>query len=217
VPPQCGEVLPGRPCVHEHAYQDGGSPLVVRRLRRGDDDDRRPGVRPTHVNGGMHSMPGVCSRRSCKGRVHFPARARLGRSGSGPTATAPLRPLRASQVAWSRTMSSARVLNAGSSPARPALGRLPRSLSLRKRVGVVHNPARAREVAAGAIREAAVKMNHPPDLINVALETLVSRRRLDAGGSAAGPSRRAMPGGASATLCGPWSTCPECRDRRWTG
>ena len=28
------------------------------------------------------------------------------------------------------------------------------------------------------------------------------RRRLDAGGSAAGPSRRAMPGGASAILCG---------------
>jgi Domain of unknown function (DUF4158) len=40
---------------------------------------------------------------------------------------------------------------------------------------VVHNPARAREVAAGAIREAAVKMNNPPDLINVALETLVSQ------------------------------------------
>jgi hypothetical protein len=46
---------------------------------------------------------------------------------------------------------------------------------VRKRVGVVHNPARAREVAAGAIREAAVKMNNPPDLINVALETLVSQ------------------------------------------
>jgi hypothetical protein len=58
---------------------------------------------------------------------------------------------------------------------------------------VVHNPARAREVAAGAIRDATVKTNNPPDLINLALETLVSRRRLDAGGSAAGPSRRAKP------------------------
>jgi hypothetical protein len=42
------------------------------------------------------------------------------------------------------------------------------------------------------------------------------RRRLDAGGSAGWtiPARDA--GGASAMLCA-WSTCPECRDRRWTG
>jgi TnpA family transposase len=45
---------------------------------------------------------------------------------------------------------------------------------IRKRVGVTYNPARAREVAAKAIREAADKMNNPPDLINVALEMLVA-------------------------------------------
>lgn len=45
---------------------------------------------------------------------------------------------------------------------------------IRKRVGVVCDPARAREVVAEAIREAAVVKNNPPDLINVALEMLVA-------------------------------------------
>lgn len=45
---------------------------------------------------------------------------------------------------------------------------------IRQRVGVVCDPARAREVAAEAIREAAVVKNNPPDLINVALEMLVA-------------------------------------------
>jgi hypothetical protein len=44
---------------------------------------------------------------------------------------------------------------------------------IRKRVGVVLDPAGARTVAAEAIREAAHVRNHPPDLINVALERLV--------------------------------------------
>jgi TnpA family transposase len=46
---------------------------------------------------------------------------------------------------------------------------------IRKRVGVTYNPAKAREVAAEAVREVAEKMNHPPDLINVALEMLVAQ------------------------------------------
>jgi hypothetical protein len=45
---------------------------------------------------------------------------------------------------------------------------------IRDRVGVVHDPARARQVAAEAIREAALVKNNPPDLINVALEMLVA-------------------------------------------
>ncbi|MGH3547749.1 MAG: Tn3 family transposase [Pseudonocardiaceae bacterium] len=45
---------------------------------------------------------------------------------------------------------------------------------IRKRVGVVCDPARARGVAAAVIREAAVVKNNPPDLINVALEMLVA-------------------------------------------
>jgi hypothetical protein len=44
---------------------------------------------------------------------------------------------------------------------------------VRERVGVVLEPERARTVAARAIREAAEGKNHPPDLINVALELLV--------------------------------------------
>jgi hypothetical protein len=44
---------------------------------------------------------------------------------------------------------------------------------IRRRVGVVLDPAGARAVAAEAIREAAQVRNHPPDLINVALERLV--------------------------------------------
>jgi TnpA family transposase len=46
---------------------------------------------------------------------------------------------------------------------------------IRKRVGVVYDPKKAREVAAAAIREAAVVKNNPPDLINVALEMLVAQ------------------------------------------
>ena len=44
---------------------------------------------------------------------------------------------------------------------------------VRERQGVTYDQRRARAVAAAAIREAAVVKNHPPDLINVALERLV--------------------------------------------
>jgi len=44
---------------------------------------------------------------------------------------------------------------------------------VRERRGVVHDPERARAVAAAAIRAAAEVKNNPPDLINVALEMLV--------------------------------------------
>jgi Tn3 transposase DDE domain/Domain of unknown function (DUF4158) len=44
---------------------------------------------------------------------------------------------------------------------------------VRGRLGVVHDPQRARAVAEAGIRSAAEVMNHPPDLINVALELLV--------------------------------------------
>jgi hypothetical protein len=44
---------------------------------------------------------------------------------------------------------------------------------VRERLGVVHDPERARAVAAGPIRSAAEVKNNPPDLINVALEMLV--------------------------------------------
>jgi hypothetical protein len=44
---------------------------------------------------------------------------------------------------------------------------------VRGRVGVVHDPQRARAVAVDGIRSAAEVMNNPPDLINVALELLV--------------------------------------------
>jgi hypothetical protein len=44
---------------------------------------------------------------------------------------------------------------------------------VRERLGVVHDPERARAVAAEAIRWAAEAKNNPPDLINVALEMLV--------------------------------------------
>jgi Domain of unknown function (DUF4158) len=44
---------------------------------------------------------------------------------------------------------------------------------VRRRFGVVLDPAGARKVAADAIREAACARNHPPDLINIALERLV--------------------------------------------
>ena len=44
---------------------------------------------------------------------------------------------------------------------------------VRERLGVVHDPERARAVAAAAIRAAAEVKNNPPDLINVALELLV--------------------------------------------
>ena len=41
---------------------------------------------------------------------------------------------------------------------------------VRKRQGATRDPRRARALAAAAIREAAQVRNHPPDLINVALE-----------------------------------------------
>ena len=44
---------------------------------------------------------------------------------------------------------------------------------VRGRLGVVHDPQPARAVAEAGIRSAAEVMNHPPDLINVALELLV--------------------------------------------
>ncbi len=44
---------------------------------------------------------------------------------------------------------------------------------VRDRQGVTYDQRRARAVAAAAIREAALVKNHPPDLINVALERLV--------------------------------------------
>ena len=44
---------------------------------------------------------------------------------------------------------------------------------IRQRFGVVRDPAGARKLAAEAIGEAAHVRNHPPDLINIALERLV--------------------------------------------
>jgi hypothetical protein len=44
---------------------------------------------------------------------------------------------------------------------------------VRERLGVIHDPERARAVASAAIRSAAEVKNDPPDLINVALEMLV--------------------------------------------
>ncbi|MCA1697478.1 MAG: DUF4158 domain-containing protein [Actinobacteria bacterium] len=44
---------------------------------------------------------------------------------------------------------------------------------VRERLGVAHDPERARAVASDAIRSGALVKNHPPDLINVALEMLV--------------------------------------------
>ena len=44
---------------------------------------------------------------------------------------------------------------------------------VRARQGVTYDQRRARMLAAAAIREAALVKNHPPDLINVALERLV--------------------------------------------
>ncbi len=44
---------------------------------------------------------------------------------------------------------------------------------VRARLGVAHDPQRARAVAEAGIRSAAEVMNNPPDLINVALELLV--------------------------------------------
>jgi hypothetical protein len=44
---------------------------------------------------------------------------------------------------------------------------------IRERVGATLDPVRARALAEQAIREEAELKNHPPDLINVALEVLV--------------------------------------------
>ena len=44
---------------------------------------------------------------------------------------------------------------------------------VRKRQGVIYDMGRARALAEAAIREAAQMRNHPPDLINVALERIV--------------------------------------------
>ena len=50
--------------------------------------------------------------------------------------------------------------------------RLHRGL-VRRRQGATRDPRRARALAAAAIREAAQVRNHPPDLINVALERII--------------------------------------------
>jgi hypothetical protein len=50
--------------------------------------------------------------------------------------------------------------------------RLHRS-QVRKRQGATRDPRRARALAAAAIRGAAQVRNHPPDLINVALERII--------------------------------------------
>lgn len=50
--------------------------------------------------------------------------------------------------------------------------RLRRGL-VRRRQGATRDPRRARALAAAAIREAAQVRNHPPDLINVALERII--------------------------------------------
>ena len=44
---------------------------------------------------------------------------------------------------------------------------------IRQRVGVACKPGKARKLAEKAIRKAALVKNHPPDLINVALERLI--------------------------------------------
>ena len=44
---------------------------------------------------------------------------------------------------------------------------------MRKRQGVTYDQRRARALAEAAIREAAQVRNHPPDLINVALERTI--------------------------------------------
>ena len=46
---------------------------------------------------------------------------------------------------------------------------------VRERLGAVFDPERARALAEQAIRAEAEVKNHPPDLINVALEMLVRR------------------------------------------
>lgn len=52
---------------------------------------------------------------------------------------------------------------------------------IRARVGVVNDPERARATAAGALREAALVKNNPPDLINVALDFAGEAAAADAG------------------------------------
>jgi hypothetical protein len=64
-------------------------------------------------------------------------------------------------------------LPAGTSPWCEARNVKAQRQLVRERLGAVHDPARARAVAAKAIRAAAEVKNDPPDLINVALEMLV--------------------------------------------
>jgi len=61
----------------------------------------------------------------------------------------------------------------GAAPTRSARAAESHRQLVRERLGVVHDPERARAVAAAAIRTAAEVKNNPPDLINVALEMLV--------------------------------------------
>jgi hypothetical protein len=64
-------------------------------------------------------------------------------------------------------------LTEGTTPTRGARAAESQRQLVRERLGVVHDPERARAVAAAAIRGAAEVKNNPPDLINVALELLV--------------------------------------------
>jgi hypothetical protein len=61
----------------------------------------------------------------------------------------------------------------GAAPTRSARAAESHRQLVRERLGIVHDPERARAVAAAAIRTAAEVKNNPPDLINVALEMLV--------------------------------------------
>ncbi len=64
-------------------------------------------------------------------------------------------------------------LREGTAPSRgDETAKLQRRL-VRERLGVIHDPERARAVASAAIRSAAEVKNDPPDLVNVALEMLV--------------------------------------------
>ncbi len=66
---------------------------------------------------------------------------------------------------------------------------------IRRQGDADHNPGKARKIAQRAIAEAAWVKNHPPDLINVALERLVQAGlELPALPSAQGESGSLMPG-----------------------
>ena len=82
---------------------------------------------------------------------------------------------RPGEVPWRSLSTSAATLGCRRARARGAEARTVKAQRqlVRERLGVVHDPERARAVAAAAIRSAAEVKNNPPDLINVALEMLV--------------------------------------------